>query len=241
MLKEGRNEKVLAIAGAAALQGGGMDFDILNVGTRISLEIGVPMKVEMEGVAIPLTSSFVGIEGNFILIRTPSPYHLIKHKLFKGCELIVKYISHGTVYAFQAKLFGIISEPIRLLVLEYPKVVQRHELRSDKRANCFIPSTIVAGDDEYLGAIVDIAKRGCCCVINKPKDIHIVNFNIDDEILLRAKFPGINGQVPLECAVKNVKKNRKELVLGLIFNDRTAKDSQKIVNWYVSTIETFAD
>lgn len=219
-----------------------MDIDKINMGPQLSMQIGVPMRLEIDGISIPVESAFVGVEENYLILRAPNPYNLVEHKIFKGAELIVKYISHGTVFAFQSKVYGNITEPIKLLVLEYPKIVQKHELRKQRRTKCYIPVTVKVNDNEMNGAIVDITKKGCRCLISKPlenKKFSVIN--IDNKVELNCKFPGIKGKIPLAGKIKNIKKCKKEFDLGIMFSSDSKKESVKIVSWYVTTIEDYID
>ena len=133
-----------------------MDDKLLNRGVRLALEIGLSLKIELEGVDLPLESSFVGFINEFIIITPPRPYNQIRHKLFEGTEMLIRYFYNGTIFAFQSKLFAHVEKPINLLFIEYPKLIQKSELRSEKRSNCYVETTFVSGDKENAGAIVDL-------------------------------------------------------------------------------------
>ena len=207
--------------------------------TPIFLQIGLQLKIEIEGVSMPMESILVGVDGKFIIIRTPSPYQLIEHKLTRGREFIIRYIFDGTVFAFQTKLFESIMQPARLLFLEYPKIIQKNELRDQKRSKCFIPIKISLTGEENRGVLLDITMEGCFCKISKKENNGLISFKIDDEILLLCKFPGIKGQVQICGIVKNLRKNKQELELGINFHNNITAVSKKIISWYISTIENF--
>ena len=102
---------------------------LLNQGVRLALEIGLNLKVELEGVDLPLESSFVGFINEFIIITPPMPYSKIQHKLYDGAEMLIRYFYNGTIFAFQTKLYAHVEKPINLLFIEYPKLIQKSELR----------------------------------------------------------------------------------------------------------------
>lgn len=208
-------------------------------GIRLALELGIRLKIEIEGVDIPLESAFCGFVDNYIIISPPAPFHQIQHKLFSGAELVVRYFYHGTIYAFQTKLFSQIEQPVRLLFIYYPKLVQKSELRSEKRSFCYIPAVIAVGENENQGTIVDIARSGCQCIIRGKHNKRIINFKIGDQVKLNCKFPGVKQPLEIIGVVKNLRTSRYEANVGLQFHENTTDVTQKIIAWYISTIEKF--
>ncbi|MCK5545361.1 MAG: flagellar brake protein [Desulfobulbaceae bacterium] len=216
-----------------------MESDFLKTGRSIFFEVGNELKVEIEGVGVPLESCLVGMEEDCLIIRTPMPFGLIKHKLYKGNELIVRYLCRGTVFGFQTKIIGSITNPVRLLFLEYPKIIQQHDLRSNKRSKCFIPIVLILDDEEWEGALLDITRNGGRCVIQKPPARELPFFRVDDLVTMHCKFPGIKGHVPVVGAIKNIKSTRKERDVGLNFHESITLEVRKIIKWYISTIEDY--
>lgn len=216
-----------------------MDEKLFNQGVRLALELGIRLKVELEGVDIPLESTFCGFVENYIIITPPNPYHQVQHKLFAGAELVVRYFYNGTIYAFQTKVFSLIDKPLHLLFIHYPKLIQTSELRSEKRSTCYIPAVIRVGDRENRGTIIDIAKSGCHCLVRSSNNTKIIPFKIEDKVVLKCKFPGVKTPLEIIGVVKNLRNNRNEANVGLQFHENTADVTQKIIAWYISTIEKF--
>jgi len=216
-----------------------MDDRLLDKGMRLALEIGLSLKVEMEGVDLPLESSFVGFINEFIIITPPMPYNQIRHKLYDGAEMLIRYFYNGTIFAFQTKLFAHVEKPINLLFIEYPKLIQKSELRSEKRATCYVETTFVNGDKENVGAIVDITRTGCQCMIRRKDNKFLIPFKVNDLIMLKAKFPGVKTSMEIHGVVKNMRASNVEASFGLMFHENTTEVTQKIITWYISTIEKF--
>ena len=216
-----------------------MDDKFLDRGVRLALEIGLSLKVELEGVDLPLQSSFVGFINEFIIITPPVPYNQIRHKLFEGAEMLIRYFYNGTIFAFQTKLFAHVEKPINLLFIEYPKLIQKSELRSEKRANCYVDAAFVSGDKENLGAIVDITRTGCQCMIRRKDNKFLIPFKVNDLVLLKAKFPGVKTPMEIHGVVKNLRSSNVETNFGMMFHENTTEVTQKIISWYISTIEKF--
>lgn len=217
-----------------------MDDDkILNQGVRLALELGIRLKVEIAGVDILLESSFVGFVDEYIIITPPMPYQQIQHKLFDGVELVVRYFYQGTIYAFQTRLLSQIEKPTKLLFIEYPKLIQKSELRSEKRSFCYIPAVVSKGDKDNQATIVDIAKSGCHFTVSGKNNKRLMFFKVEEKVSVKCKFPGVKVPVEIIGVVKNVRSSRYETSVGLQFHENTADVTQKIIKWYLSTIEQF--
>jgi c-di-GMP-binding flagellar brake protein YcgR len=211
-----------------------------NLGKRISVEIGTPVKIELEGIDLPLQSSIVGLENErYIIIKAPQPLSRIQHKLYRGNEMIIRYICAGTVYAFQTRMMETISKPIPLLFIEYPRIIQRHDLREQKRVNCQIPTRIIQDEVENIGCIVDMAKSGCRCIVQASKNSNPIKYDLGKEINLKCIFPGSKDIISINGVVKNVKRTKGEYDLGILFTSDTPVESQKIIAWFIATIEDF--
>lgn len=216
-------------------------YDIANLGKRIAIDIGVLIKVELEGIEIPLQSSIVGLEANkYIIIKTPEPFNRIEHKLFKGNSLIIRYIADGTVYAFQSNVIEIITKPLSLLFVEYPKIIQRHDLRDQRRVNCHIPTHVNFDGKENIGCILDIAVSGCRCLVKGTNNPNLITYDLDDRLTLKCIIPGIKEVATLRGKIKNLKRTRKEIDLGINFDIDQPKESRRMIAWFLSTIDGLA-
>ena len=212
-----------------------------NFGRRISVDMGTPIKIELHGIELPLQSSIVGLENEkYLILKAPEPFNRIEHKLFPGNEMIVRYLSDGTVYAFQTKMIATIAKPVPLVFIEYPKIIQHHDLREQKRVSCHIPTRVIIGESENIGCIVDIAKAGCRCIVQRGKNPYLNPYDLDDPITLKCIFPGSKDMITVPGTVKNVKKTKRDIDLGVAFDVEMPLDSQKLIAWFISTIEDFA-
>lgn len=214
------------------------DEDIAKMGTRIAVEIGVPIKLELDGIELPLQSVIIGLEPDrYIIIKAPEPFKRVEHKFFKGADLIVRYISQGTVYAFQTKLMESITKPLALLFIEYPRIIQHHELRKRRRLSCHIPARVILGEMENIGCILDLAVTGCRCLIQASKNPEFIRCDLDKEITLKCIFPGSKEMTTLHGSIRNIKRTRKEIDMGIIFDAELPNDSKKVLAWFLSAID----
>jgi len=217
----------------------GNDIDYFEYGKRINLEIGIHIQFKMEGVGFPLQSVLVGMEINeYLIIKIPGQYTNIKHKLVPGVDIVVRYLYQGTVYGFQTKLIEIISTPVKLLFLEYPKIIEHYDLRSQKRADSLFPATVKMKDKINHGAIIDVSKNGCRCHILNSRQETLPPVQIDDEIVLKCKFPGVQGDREVFGKIKNIKRSRKELIIGVEFLGLEV-EIHDLISQYIYAVEDF--
>lgn len=216
------------------------NIDFSEYGRRISIDAGITVQMKLDGVAFPLQSIIVGMEvDEYLILKIPAQFTNVKHKLYPGVEVIVRYIHHGIVFGFQTKLIEIITRPVKLLFLEYPKIIEHHDLRSHKRAQSIFPATIHIKDRTNNGAIIDISKNGCRCHILATQGETLPPAQVDDQVSLKCKFPGIQGEHEVKGIIRNTKKSRKELILGIEFLALEEQLHNHIAN-YIYSIEDFA-
>jgi hypothetical protein len=216
------------------------DFDLDNFGKRISLEMGISIQLKVDGIGFPLQSSFVGMETDeYLIIKTPSQFASVQYKMEPGVDMIVRYLYHGTVFGFQTKLIEAISKPARLIFLEYPKIIEHHDLRQQKRAHSLFPASIRIRGVTNNGVIIDISKHGCRCHILQNNAAHLPPAQIDDEVSLTCKFPGIEGDHEILGVIRNLKRSRKELSIGMQFSQIELELHELIIR-YIYAVEDYA-
>lgn len=221
------------------------DLDYLFTRKGILIELGSQVQIEIEGVTFRFKSTLVGMESkNCLIIKTPmvpsdAPFTSIKHKLFPGVQIVVRYLYKGTVFGFQSKLIKSITSPIRLLFVEYPKIIENYDLRSEERTDCFLPAKIEIRNQEEHGAILDISERGCRCLIKELEGNILPYTQIDERITLRCQFPGIKDDQVVSGTVKNFSRDKQEMILGIEFHE-IATRLRTIIDQYVSNIKQFS-
>jgi len=214
------------------------EIDLLNTGVRINLDIGTQLSIEIEEVLMPLKSIFIGMDSNrYLIISCPTPFAPIKHKLYTGNHIILKYFHKGTVYAFQSKVIDITTKPIKLLFLEYPKIVQRQDLRKQKRMSCYIPVKIKFNKEEANGAILDINEGGCRSHIKKMECKDIQSVQVEDQITLLFPFPGIEGELAVSGSIKNLSCDSEGMNLGILFSKNSAEVQDRIAQYILSVYD----
>lgn len=214
----------------------------INIKGYCSIGLGEELDIQVADVPeIRFKSILIGMKTDeYLIVKTPlmppDKSFGINTKVIKGNELIIRYIHEGVIFGFRSKIIGRISDPKRLIFVEYPSVVERHELRSQKRVECILPVEILCGNAKNQGTIVDLSIGGCCCSVKQAVVGKEVGLKAGDAVNIMAQFPGVEGQKEMSGIVKNVKGNIDELLLGIVFDDLDVGISE-IVNEYISAVD----
>jgi hypothetical protein len=214
------------------------DFDF-NTGKRISIEIGTRLQIRIDGVDINYTSTLIGMEtGKCLIIDAPvNMLTLARHKLFQGSKILVRYLHKGSVFGFKSELIEDIYTPLKLLFLEYPEIIEVHNLRSGQRIDCVLPVRIKINDEERNGIISDINKEGCRCVTKKTEeDKELSSVQIDEQVTLMCQFPRVEGERTIIGKVRNIRRDKKQMILGIIFNG-IGPEIEEIIGQYILAIK----
>ncbi|SDU07926.1 flagellar brake domain-containing protein [Desulfobacula phenolica] len=201
------------------------------------IDIGTKLSIKIEDIAIPITSSFVGMEkGEYFILKQPSPFSTIKPKLFPGNQLIVKYLSNGMIYVFASNIIETLSKPIRVVILEYPARVIERKLRSEDRAGCSLAAGIVFKGTPKNVVIRDINMTGCrIAVTYKPSEKnHIARKS--DALKISIRLPGTSRDIMIAGIVRNVQKKGLSVSYGVQF-DNVPVDVRDSIKNYIATIQ----
>ncbi|SDU25799.1 flagellar brake domain-containing protein [Desulfobacula phenolica] len=193
----------------------------LNKSQGFYIGIGTEIYLEIEGVTFSVTSIFIGmLKDEFMIVTLPKRYKSVKNKLFPTNKMVVKYLYEGSVYAFQTSVIEVVTNPIRMLAIEYPKVVQQRELRLVKRNKVVIPGRIEAKKAEFSMVVYDITKKGCSFKYLDQKS-HINSLREGDLLRIYCQFPGVAKEVGVMASVRNVRRDKDMLSVGVEFQNIT--------------------
>jgi hypothetical protein len=186
---------------------------------HINIELGTKLLLEIEDVNMPVNSIFVGLKANeYFIASQPSSYSMIKHKLFRGNPMVIKYLHNGTVYAFPTKIIEIIDKPVQLILFLYPKFLQSQSIRSYRRNDCLIPAKIMMNGLEREGIIKDLSEEGCGCSFK----YHVnqkYRLKTGAGITLYCQFPGKEGNIELTGVIQNIRKEGANEIIGIKFEN----------------------
>jgi hypothetical protein len=211
----------------------------LNKSEGIYIDIGTQIYLEIDGVDFSVSSIFVGLlKDEFMIITLPKKFKSVKNKLYPGSRMVVKYLFNGSVYAFQTSVMEIIDKPIRAIALEYPRVVQKRELRGSKRNIVVIPSRVEARKTDFYVVVFDISKHGCRFKYTDDK-FKKPALRPGDSLNLHCKFPGVADENLVKAKVMNVSRTQGQLSIGVEFID-IGKNFLTYLMHFLFSIEDFS-
>ncbi len=188
-------------------------------GTRLAVDIGTPMVVEIPGLDAKIKCPLVGMQpGEFLILRPPKSY---AYKLFhvgKRPRAVVRYIYNGRVFGFETTLLGSILDPLGLIFLGYPKQVSEHNLRAAPRLECHLPAKATLNDIEFGGAIQDISPTGCRLSI-KTTLLQAGSPALEMNIRIDLQLPDQPDTLALHGKIKNIEQDANRVALGVAFKD----------------------
>jgi c-di-GMP-binding flagellar brake protein YcgR len=191
----------------------------LSHGERLSLEIGSRLEIELGSPSSRLKSRLVGMEsGAYLIARLPETDGF-QDDLRPGVEVKVRFEYSGNLYGFESSIIDFYSRSLPLLILTYPKAVDRHELRTHPRVDCFFPATARMEASEFQGSITDISLGGCRYVSRQMTEEDIHRLALEKKLVVYIKFPGDQLSQVVKGQVRSVRHDGEKAILGLQFED----------------------
>lgn len=125
------------------------------------IEVGTSLSLEIPGVQGRLKSRLIGFEPDqLLIIKLPSAPG-IRELLKPGADIVVRFISNGSIIGLVSSIIQIYFEPVGVGFLAFPLYAERISLRKDKRVQCFFSAIAGIEDSQFNGAILDISSSGC--------------------------------------------------------------------------------
>ncbi|MCP4114827.1 MAG: flagellar brake protein [Desulfobacteraceae bacterium] len=214
--------------------------DIMEIDqtSNIAIEIGSKLFVNIDGVDFTVNSIFVGMRVNeYMIITPPARFSNVKSKMYPGNSILVKYLYDGTVYAFQSEIIELIFEPINIVAIQYPRLVQRQELRETKRSPCVIPARAEIRTWEVPVVVFDINKKGCRFKFQENRE-KTIRFNLKDAFTLHFKLPGISEELSARVRVKNIQRQSKQVEIGVVY-EAVQSTFLKRLEQYLFSVDVF--
>ncbi len=199
------------------------------------MEIGMTLRIEIEGAEESISCVLIGIEkGKYLIFRTP-PLHALdnaSYPLNKEKDIYVKYVYKGTIFGFQSKVIDSIYEPFRLLFIEYPEKIESYDFRGNKRVECYLPAFIRIADRRIEGSITDISKAGCLYEIIIPEfEKYEKLFESNKEIDMVFQLPGIKEALSANARQRSTKKDKSKASIGIEFVYMESRDKAKLFDF----------
>lgn len=203
--------------------------------TRLSVGLGSEVLLQIEGLRERLKAFLVGMEPTrYIILNIPSASVLKEEEIGIGCDMIVRYVFMGNVFAFRATVLGIVPEPFPVTFISYPHSIESHNLRSQKRIECNIPADVYIHNKRTPGVILDINSCGARLVCDLSETTRI---EIDDEIFLSFPLPGMKGEQNYIGIVRNMTRENQKTFLGVQFTNLDSILKDKLRSYIDSVLE----
>ena len=208
-----------------------------EIAKEFDIVCGTQLNMIIEGIAIPMMSTFVGLKKKeYILITYPHPYSTIRHKMITGNKITLQYPHEGNVFIFATKIIEQISKPIRVFIIEYPDKILSRGLRSESRITCKVPAKIFFRGAWKKAIIVDINIKGCRIEsVYQPIEKNYIA-RLNDSFKIKVLFPGTEVPLTISGIIKNMKKKNFVLSYGIKFVDITPNIEDVITN-YINSIQ----
>ncbi len=112
-------------------------------GTRLAIELGINIKLNIQGLGQNLSSKFIGLESpQYIIVKIPAAvsHSTIVQTLVPNTRVVVRYVYNGTVFGFNTHILQAFFVPMYVLFLAYPKSITEQNIREHQRIACIFPA-----------------------------------------------------------------------------------------------------
>jgi HD-GYP domain-containing protein (c-di-GMP phosphodiesterase class II) len=197
-------------------------------GHRINIEMGSEALVQAEEAGSRMKAILVGMEPEkYMVFRIRGSAEAVEPPAC-GTRTAVGYSHAGSIYRFQADVLAFIDRPFPLLILSYPKQVERIEHRKTQRITCSITAEARIGNDLYKGVMVDLSVSGCRFVTIPSETQKITGIRMDEDVTLYTDFAGKLHEEQIFGKVRNARFDQERCVLGILFVDMREEARQCI-------------
>lgn len=194
----------------------------------LDINIGMPLNIQLLAGESKRRHDVLVIgclKGESLLVTMPRENGL-QAKIFPHDEYIVRFFKGRNVIAFKTKVLHVATIPYPHLHLEYPKQLERMEIRQSERIRLSVPSQVLTKGAKHWAALRDLSSTGALVILNDPvakKDDHI-------ELFFELKLGEIEREIHLVAVVRNdrIKQNpdsgKAEYQYGVEFIDPSEQD-----------------
>jgi len=185
-----------------------------------TMQVGNEVLVQKELSTDRHWANFVGwIPGEFLFLD--GPRQLVKMGfLFKGNVILVRYLHLGTMYGFTSKVYDLIGYPLVVLV-EWPAKVEVMRPSSEPRAAANLDAQlfVLRPDGQHMkfpSVLRDLSCSGCKLLVQRDK-ISENRFSPGLQTAIQVQIPGQEKLLTLRAEVRNILKQKDDIILGLRF------------------------
>lgn len=175
--------------------------------------------------------------GQFILTQIPVDPD-IEPKLTPGNSVVVRFVESGKVCGFKTRIRQAVTKPFRLLFFDYPESLELLNLRAFKRVPLFVNATLRVNDTHFEGSIRNLSAGGCFFVAEYWKSAPLADLTMSSPLTIFFTLLNNDTEVSLHCRPVKVDADKKEIRLGIAFEDNPPETMRKIVDFvaYISQL-----
>ena len=210
----------------------------------MDIDIGTTLYLEMPTINLKITSKLLDLKhGDRLEVSLPNlvdPAFVEKCNNNKGAEIVGRYVYEEIVYGFKSHLINIVTEPKKIMILQYPTGTKVRELRHRERVPILLPSKITFGTKIFYGSMVDISESGCQITIlnSATRGENIARFISDaspNNICVKINLSGVKSSVTVPVVRKYIRPENTKVSVGLEFN-YVDKKVRAFISQFVSNI-----
>ncbi|MBA4393585.1 MAG: hypothetical protein C0407_08535 [Desulfobacca sp.] len=190
-------------------------------GTQVMFE--VPRSLEAKG-----QTFFRGCkEDHYIILDYPNNASGVPLTLRDQMPCIVRFISHGKVYAFKSEIIRTVRYPYPFVFIQYPQELDYINLRNSDRYHIRIPTDFSeqalegSMEENPEGRLLDLSERGCLLTTTK-------HFDLDTLLFLAFNLPNEEMIMNLAAKVRRISRKDETYHLGMQFLVTEDPDIDKI-------------
>lgn len=187
------------------------------VARKIDFQVGIKIAIQLENRGVHENSTLVGLEEDKYLILQIPGLGEVEPLLQEGSTVVGRYLLAGTVYGFRSKILGYSLDPLKLLFLSFPDVVEDKNLRKNPRLRCFLPVEVGVDDHIYVGVVMDISPGGYQLVLKRVENPSLPDLAVDNDIVIRTKLLGEQAAESFPGKIRSIKMEEDKVIVGIQF------------------------
>lgn len=202
--------------------------------SELDVGLGTRMLLRTGGLKADIKSELIGVSRNeFLIVKAPVIPGM--RTLFAGGEnVVVRYLSEGTIFGFHSTMLQSQLKPVPLLFLEYPYQVEKIELRKEKRTQCALPSKVHSKDGIYPAVTVDLSIGGAKLDLTLDA-LDAEQLCLNEMVILEFVLFQSEKPVLLSCQIKNISAVKQRYTLGLQF-DKLDEEARMELQEYIQSL-----
>lgn len=215
---------------------------------RLSIDVNTILHIEISNVKSKIKSELIGLKHNdYLIVSLPniigSEFLAKKINRNREADIICRYVYKGCAYGFRSNLKGIVTTPIKIMILQYPENIEECNFRRYQRIETILPSRIKCGTAMFYGSIIDISELGCRFAILNSRiddnDIKIINNTSPNNVSIMLKLPGSEKDFGIPVTRRSITHEYLKISIGLEFNNLDT-ETQNILKRFIAEIHKYS-